>query len=65
MLDHSMVIMEDIKLDNECLIDYIQKDLGGRIGEEYRDVYGQGRLFITLPEESKNWDNEKRPCAFD
>lgn len=54
MLDHSMVIMEDIKLDNECLIDYIQKDLGGRIGEEYRDVYGQGRLFITLPEESKN-----------
>ena len=54
MFDHSMVIMEDIKLDNECLIDYIQKDLNGRIGEEYRDVYGQGRLFIKLPEESND-----------
>ncbi len=51
MFDRSMVVMEDVKLDNECIIDYIQKDLNGRIGTEYRDIYGQGRLFIKVPEE--------------
>ena len=51
MFDRSMVVMEDIRLDSECVIDYVQNDLGGRIGGEYRDVYGQGRIVVNMPEE--------------
>ncbi|MBQ1446673.1 MAG: 5'-nucleotidase C-terminal domain-containing protein, partial [Solobacterium sp.] len=41
------VITEEGGLDNQILIDYIVKDLGGTIGEEYADPYGQGRITIT------------------
>ena len=34
-------------LDNQVLIDYIVEDLGGIVGEEYADPYGQGRIIIT------------------
>lgn len=34
------------KLDNEIIIDYIKETLGGRIGADYADPYGQGRITI-------------------
>jgi hypothetical protein len=36
-----------VKLDNQVLIDYITETLGGVVGEEYADPYGQGRIVIV------------------
>ena len=40
------VVLDEIKLDNQVLIDYISKQPNGTIGEEYADPYGQGRIQI-------------------
>ncbi|MBQ8934699.1 MAG: bifunctional metallophosphatase/5'-nucleotidase [Lachnospiraceae bacterium] len=44
--DGSPVIKDKIKLDNQALIDYLTDTLGGTVGEEYADPYGQGRITI-------------------
>ncbi len=46
MFDGTVITAEG-GLDNQVLIDYIVEDLGGTIGEEYADPYGQGRITIT------------------
>lgn len=40
------ILQEDIKIDNQVLIDYIIDNLGGTIGEEYSNPYGDGRIKI-------------------
>ena len=40
------VLQNQFKLDSQLLIDYIVDDLGGVIGTEYADPYGQGRIVI-------------------
>ena len=40
------ILQNCVKLDNQVLIDYIRESLGGVIGEEYEDPYGQGRIVI-------------------
>ncbi len=44
--DGAKVVVEDAGLDNQLLIDYIVDTLGGTVGEEYSDPYGQGRIVI-------------------
>ena len=44
------LILEDIMLDNEALITYIVDTLGGVIGEDYADPYGQGRIVAIAKE---------------
>ena len=34
------------RLDSEDLINYIKEDLGGEVGTDYADPYGQGRISI-------------------
>ncbi len=46
MFEGAEVINDNIKLDNQALIDYIVDTLGGVVGEEYADLYGQGRITI-------------------
>ena len=46
MFDGAEVLLEEAKLDNQVLIDYITTTLGGEVGEEYSDPYGQGRITI-------------------
>ena len=41
------VLQESVKLDNQVLIDYITGTLGGVVGEEYDDPYGQGRMIVV------------------
>ena len=41
------VLMKNVKLDNQVLIDYIVDTLGGVVGEEYADPYGQGRIIAV------------------
>lgn len=45
--DGAEVLRKDIMLDNQALIDYVQITLGGSIGSEYADPYGDGRITIT------------------
>ena len=39
-------VMENAGLDNQLLIDYITESLGGTVGQDYCDPYGQGRIVI-------------------
>ena len=44
--DGCEVVADKIKLDVQAMTDYICDDLGGEIGEDYADMYGQGRITI-------------------
>ncbi len=46
MFDGAKIIKTKVKTENQCLIDYITDDLGGVVGSEYADPYGQGRITI-------------------
>ncbi len=50
MYDGCKVIQESVKLDNQVLIDYITGTLGGVVGAEYENPYGQGRI-VSVGEE--------------
>ena len=50
MFEGAKVLQDRVKLDNQVLIDYITQTLGGVIGREYEDPYGQGRIVITEKE---------------
>ena len=47
MFDGAPLLQDRVKLDNQVLIDYITGTLGGVIGEDYEDPYGQGRIVIV------------------
>ena len=44
--DGATIISSEIAIDNHVLTEYILNELGGKIGEEYADPYGQGRITI-------------------
>ena len=49
---HSMfggckLLQDRVKLDNQVLIDYIVDTLGGTVGEQYDNPYGEGRIVIV------------------
>lgn len=46
MFDGCNVLLDRVKLDNQVLIDYITGTLGGKVGDEYSNPYGQGRIVI-------------------
>ena len=47
MFDGAPVLRDSVNLDNQVLIDYITDALGGVIGDEYADPWGQGRIVIA------------------
>ena len=51
MFRDAPVLQDKVKLDNQVLVDYVRDTLGGVIGDEYADPYGQGRIVILEPEE--------------
>jgi len=51
MFAGAKVLQESVKLDNQVLIDYITGTLGGVVGEEYDNPYGQGRIVSVGAEE--------------
>lgn len=44
--DGAPVLQDSVKLDNQVLIDYIVDTLGGEVGGDYADPYGQGRITV-------------------
>ncbi|MFR8172827.1 MAG: bifunctional metallophosphatase/5'-nucleotidase [Marvinbryantia sp.] len=47
MFTECELLLEDIMLDNQVLITYITEGLGGVVGEEYAEPYGQGRIVAV------------------
>ena len=47
MFDGAELLLDRVKSDYQVLIDYITGTLGGVIGEQYKDPYGEGRIIIT------------------
>ena len=41
------ILLDEIKLDYETVIDYIVDTLGGTVGEQYDDPWGEGRIVIV------------------
>lgn len=41
------LLLDEIKLDYETVIDYILNTLGGSVGEEYAEIWGQGRMTVV------------------
>ncbi len=46
MFADNKFLQESVMIDNQVLINYIVDVLGGNVGEEYADPYGQGRITI-------------------
>lgn len=44
MFKDCKLLQEDVMLDNQVLITYITEGLGGVVGAEYAEPYGQGRI---------------------
>lgn len=47
MFTKDTVLLDEIKLDYETVIDYILNDLGGSVGADYAEIWGQGRIVIV------------------
>ena len=50
MFNGDRLLQDRVKLDNQVLIDYIVQTLGGVVGEEYENPYGEGRIVIVEEE---------------
>lgn len=46
MVGPENIEIDQVKIDNQVLIDYIKDVLGGTVGSEYSDPYGEGRITI-------------------
>ncbi len=46
MFADNVFLQESVMIDNQVLINYIIDVLGGTVGEDYADPYGQGRITI-------------------
>ena len=47
MFQGDTLLQDEVLIDNQVLINYIVDTLGGVVGEEYSDPYGQGRITIV------------------
>ena len=41
------LLQDEVMIDNQIVIEYIRNELGGVIGDQYADPYGEGRITIT------------------
>ena len=57
------ILQDEVKLDNQVLKDYITGTLGGVIGEEYADPYGQGRIIAVEEAPAEEAPAEEEPAA--
>jgi len=46
MFKDNTILLDEVLIDNQVLINYIVDVLGGVVGEDYADPYGQGRIVI-------------------
>ena len=46
MFQGCTLLQDSVMIDNQVLINYIVDVLGGVVGEDYADPYGQGRITV-------------------
>ncbi len=46
MFQNGNLLLDSVMIDNQVLINYIVDVLGGVVGEDYADAYGQGRITV-------------------
>ncbi|MBO7703715.1 MAG: bifunctional metallophosphatase/5'-nucleotidase [Solobacterium sp.] len=46
MFKEEEVIFDEVKMDNQAVIDYIANELGGTVKDGYDEPYGEGRITI-------------------
>jgi 2',3'-cyclic-nucleotide 2'-phosphodiesterase (5'-nucleotidase family) len=46
MFMDNKVLQDEVMIDNQVLISYIQDVLKGNVGKEYSDIYGEGRIIV-------------------
>ena len=46
MFDGAAILQDGPLADAQVMADYINETLGGTVGSEYEDPYGQGRIVI-------------------
>ena len=61
MFKGNKILRDEVKIDNQVLIDYIQNDLNGRVGTQYAEP--QGRIKIATADEVINPIIEKLEIA--
>ncbi len=48
MFMDNTLLQDEVMIDNQVLITYIVDELGGVVGSEYGDLYGQGRIKVVM-----------------
>ena len=56
MFKGSKILQDQVMLDNQMLRDYLKKALGGTVGEQYWNPYGEGRIVAIDAEEKSAAD---------
>ena len=46
MFEGTKLLQDSVMIDNQVLINYIVDSLGGVVGDDYADPYGQGRITV-------------------
>ena len=46
MFQGCKLLQDSVMIDNQVLINYIVDSLGGVVGDDYADPYGQGRITV-------------------
>ncbi len=52
------ILKDEVLIDNEVLINYITENLGGNVGSEYENPYGEGRIKIVTGNETSDTETE-------
>ena len=62
--DKVTLLQDEVMVDSEILIRYLQEELNGVVGEEYADPCGQGRItIVTGPAEDLYADVTEADCT--
>ena len=58
MFQDNKLLQDEVKIDNQVLIDYIVDSLGGNVGEQYKNLAGEGRITVVNETKPALKDNE-------
>lgn len=57
------ILKDEVMIDNQVLITYITESLGGNVGSEYAEPYGQGRITVIDSANSASSETDNTTTA--